>query len=760
MKTLYLFTAVLLFALMLLRFGFAPEVHAASLTVDSTANIIANDGDCTLREAIINANNDDQSGPTDCAAGSGADTIILASEAIYTLDRFDNIDPSDGPSGLPQITSEITIEGNGATIERSSVGIIPSFRIFFVQTDGDLTLEGLTVRNGLVSSFDGGGILSKGKLTVTNSTVSNNSGRLGGGILNLRGEVVLLNNTIRDNSGNFGAGIANDGGPMTLTNSVVSSNESIGFGGGMWNSGTLTMINSALIGNSANADGGGIKNLYMLTITNSIVSGNSAGGNGGGIRNQSTSTITNSTVNGNSADENGGGIWNNGVLTVIDSTISDNTASNGGGIMNFYTEASFTMENGTVSGNSADDDGGGIYDLSGVIAVLTNVTITNNSTGSSGGGIWDDGFITLKNTVLAENTASVSGPDCSVEFPLQSGGHNLVGNVSGCTFLPAAGDLIGTGESPIDPMLGPLQFNGGPTFTHALEPGSPAINAGDNASCPDTDQRGVERPQGANCDIGAYEFEFGPASTDVSITKTDSPDPASVGNVLTYTLTATNHGPATTAVVTLTDTLPVEVTFSSVTPSQGTCGESEGNVTCDLGNINMGDTATVVIEVIPNSAGIITNTASVQSDVFDLDPTNNSDTENTTVHPACFGFAPTIIGTEGFDILIGTDGPDVIVGLGGNDIIVGLGGNDIICGGLGNDLISGGDGNDLLIGNAGNDIIDGGAGNDLLVGNAGDDMIAGRSGNDLIACGPGSDIADGGADADFAIACELQANIP
>ena len=86
----------------------------------------------------------------------------------------------------------------------------------------------------------------------------------------------------------------------------------------------------------------------------------------------------------------------------------------------------------------------------------------------------------LKNVVLANNTASVSGPDCSAEFALQSGGHNLIGDVSGCAFLPTTGDLVGTGESPIDPMLGPLQFNGGPTFTHALLPESPAINAGDD----------------------------------------------------------------------------------------------------------------------------------------------------------------------------------------------------------------------------------------------------------------------------------------
>jgi len=141
MRILYLFTAVLLFALMLLHFGITLEVHAANMTVDSTANIIANDGNCTLREAII-----------------------LASEAIYTLDRFDNIDPSFGPSGLPQITSEITIEGNGATIERSCVVITPLFRIFSVQTDGDLTLGGLTIRNGLANTFGGGGIFKVHRL--------------------------------------------------------------------------------------------------------------------------------------------------------------------------------------------------------------------------------------------------------------------------------------------------------------------------------------------------------------------------------------------------------------------------------------------------------------------------------------------------------------------------------------------------------------------------------------------------------------------
>ena len=154
--------------------------------------------------------------------------------------------------------------------------------------------------------------------------------------------------------------------------------------------------------------------------------------------------------------------------------------------------------NTTVSGNTAGE-GGGIHSIRPL--TLANSTITMNEAVRGGGVYSVDGVVDLVNTVIAGNTAS-NGPDCSGE--LTSLGHNLVGNAIGCDFGAASGDQVGF-QFGIDPKLSPLQDNGGPTFTHALLDGSPAIDAGDNASCPSTDQRSVARPQGAACDIGAYE---------------------------------------------------------------------------------------------------------------------------------------------------------------------------------------------------------------------------------------------------------------
>jgi CSLREA domain-containing protein/uncharacterized repeat protein (TIGR02543 family) len=246
-----------------------------------------------------------------------------------------------------------------------------------------------------------------------------------------------------------------------------------------------------------------------------IADGDAGTGDGGGIWNDGDLTLTNCTVSGNEADDDGGGIYNEEDLTLTNCTVSGNEAGdNGGGIYN-DDHADLTLTNCTVSGNEAGDNGGGIYNRGDL--TLTNCTVSGNEAGDNGGGIYNDEDTDFKNTILANNTATTSGPDCG-GGDLDSYGYNLVEHISGCTINEV--ENVGTNITGQDPNLGPLANNGGPTETHALLAGSPAIDAipqaagGDYNGAPATDQRGVPRPQGDNCDIGA--FEAGPPILRVS----------------------------------------------------------------------------------------------------------------------------------------------------------------------------------------------------------------------------------------------------
>ena len=284
------------------------------------------------------------------------------------------------------------------------------------------------------------------------------------------------------------------------------------YGGGISNSGALTLTNSTVSGNHA-AYGGGIANFGTLTLTNSTVSGNHVTLYGGGIYNYSgTVTLTNSTVSGNSADFGGGdGIFNyGGTVTLTNSTVSGNFPSvsagtYGGGIYN--QSGTVTLTNSTVSGNSADY-GGGINNFG--MLTLTNSTISGNG-GSFSLGIWrgiaNFGTLTLKSTIVAANY-----PNCfsSVGATSISDGYNLSDDAYCSDFLTSTSDNNNI-PAGLDPFG--LQDNGGPTKTIALLPTSPAVDAIPVANCTDvhgnpitTDQRGITRPQGPACDIGAYEF--------------------------------------------------------------------------------------------------------------------------------------------------------------------------------------------------------------------------------------------------------------
>ena len=306
-----------------------------------------------------------------------------------------------------------------------------------------------------------------------------------------------------------------DSGVIEIISGITISGGNSINGGGFNNNGTLTVDNSAFTGNSAGY-GGGIfnDNTGTATVKNSTFTGNSAG-YGGGIFNDQlgTLTVTNSTFTSSYVNGVGGGLCNFGILTVTDSTFTNNTAAGdgGGGIWN---DGQLTVKNSTFINNSATD-GGGIANGSANAPIgtstVTNSTFAHNSATSEGGGIfiYNGDNLTLNDTIVANNTGSGADIDGQVQ---PTSANNLIGDGTGITNLNqlAQSNLIGTTADPINPLLGPLDYYGGPTQTMALLPGSPAIDAGSNALIPagvTTDQRGVGFPRIVNgtVDIGAFE---------------------------------------------------------------------------------------------------------------------------------------------------------------------------------------------------------------------------------------------------------------
>ncbi|HWP33381.1 MAG TPA: hypothetical protein VNL97_06500 [Solirubrobacterales bacterium] len=258
-----------------------------------------------------------------------------------------------------------------------------------------------------------------------------------------------------------------------------------------------------------------------------------------------------------------------------------------------------------------------------------------------------------------------------------------------------------------------------------------------------------------------------PGSTDLRITKTDSPDPVNVGSTLTYTIQVQNLGPDAASGVTVTDQLPKGVDFISASATAGQCARKGRKVTCNLGalpaptvnyaTVNYGGPSTVTIAVIPRKAGTISNTASVKGDQKDPVASNDKATAKTRVlGPAasCRGVPATMTGTAGSDTIVGSGATDVIVAFGGNDTIVSLAGRDLICAGRGGDYVGAGSAADRVFGGAGRDRLLGRGGPDVLKGNAGDDVLKGHRGADRLRGGSGFDRCRGGAGVDSIRGCE------
>lgn len=248
---------------------------------------------------------------------------------------------------------------------------------------------------------------------------------------------------------------------------------------------------------------------------------------------------------------------------------------------------------------------------------------------------------------------------------------------------------------------------------------------------------------------------------DLSVSKSDNPDPVVTGAPLTYTILVMNHGPSPATGVRLTDKLPKRLDGVSVSTTQGACRAKGRTVVCDLGTIGIGTGATVpqvTITAIPTRPGRITNSASVRSRARDPRASNDLADESTRVLPqrvaSCAGRPATLLGTGGDDRLIGTRGPDVVLARRGADVVHTFSGHDVVCAGPGRDVVRAGVWADRVFGNAGRDRLIGGGGHDRLRGNKSGDRLLGRAGNDNLTGNRGFDVCRGNRGRDVERSCE------
>ncbi|HBO43932.1 MAG TPA: hypothetical protein DD670_08375, partial [Planctomycetaceae bacterium] len=418
--------------------------------IDSLDDTIADDGVTTLREAIQAANTNTALWGGAVPAGSATETdVIRFAESLFT----DGENPVPGTITLGGtelvVTDKLDIEGPGADL--LSIDANQSSRVFWIAGGAKATLSGLTVTGGTVAGTGGGIYVSSSSLTVVNSTISGNAATGSSGT-------------------GGGIGTANSTDVLSVVGSTVAENMADVGGGGIYSTGVLNVTNSTISGNSATASsavGGGVLNIGVANIVNSTISGNSAAG----------STAV------------GGGVFNTGTANIINSTLSGNVAGQyGGGIHSSNSSSKLTLVNSTVTANSATGVGGGVY-----LGTSSNLPV-------------------LHNTVIAANIAANNYQVYGTVSSASS--HNFIGYVAGLSGITNGvnGNQIGV-ETPIDPMLGPLQDNGGPTATHAPLSGSPLIDAGSDAKALDArgyplliDQRGFVRLYGT-VDIGAVEAQ-------------------------------------------------------------------------------------------------------------------------------------------------------------------------------------------------------------------------------------------------------------
>lgn len=547
--------------------GGAAPVAAATVTftVNSTADshdahpgngkCADRAGRCTLRAAVEEASAE--------PAGTSVTIKVRSGQYLLTLGSLDLTGNTIHITGAG--SGAIAGTGAGSTVVQAK----GAFRVVDVGAAAKATLSQLTITGGNAGNTGyGGGVYNAGKLTISLCVVKGNKAVAGGGITNAGGTLTVTGSTVSGNHAPVygGGGIQNGGlqnlpGLVTVTDSTVSGNITGGDGGGILNgqNGHPASAHSAAAGvrpacppirhcaggPGRPAAGRPPTARLRLIVTGTDLASNTSSNAGGGIANDGgVAVVTGSTLTGNSAGLGiGGGIQAFGSLTVDLSMLSGNKASSGGGVEAFNghvaVPSTATIERSTLSGNKASVGGG--IDASTTVTVRATTLTANNA--GEGAGIEVEGGVTIAvlNSTLTGNVGSgidtfecgggtvryttingnspdlslscstlrltgtiVAGPtataNCAGAAPSEIVGYNLDSGTS-CGFAKST-DLTRT-----NPLLGKLAANGGPTLTHTLRRGSPAINHGGTRAtgCPATDQRGLSRPFGPACDIGSVE---------------------------------------------------------------------------------------------------------------------------------------------------------------------------------------------------------------------------------------------------------------
>ncbi|HPP62317.1 MAG TPA: choice-of-anchor Q domain-containing protein [Anaerolineales bacterium] len=473
-------------------------------------------------------------------------------EALDDANDGDVIDAT-GISGTITLASQLTVSDNvtinGPGASSLTVSGDNAVRVFYIDAGKTVVINDLTVANGKVVDDEGGGIRNHGNLTLNVVTVTGNQ--------------------------------------------ALDSAVTVARGGGIYNDASLSMNGGSVTYNTASQSGGGIFSDPVATGLNLdgvLISNNTASDSGGlHVRGPAAAAINDASVTNNSAGGSGGGLYADVSTTITNSLFAGNDASGGGGLAFYGNSQTFSLTNVTISGNSADA-GGGVYEGNGGTPNtlnLNNVTITDNAAVNDGGGMYVSSTVNLKNTIMAGNTAGDDSHECY--GTLNSQGYNLIQATAYCTVGgDTTGNITGT-----DPLLGALANNGGPTSTHALSIGSPAIDAGNNLTCAAADQRGETRLFDGNndtiatCDMGAYERTDIVAPTVASITRAETDPTAAAAIDFTVTFSESVTG-VDTSDFTLATSGVSGATVSGVSGSGATrtvtvnTGSGNGTIRLDL----------------------------------------------------------------------------------------------------------------------------------------------------------------------------------